>query len=367
MKVLIIGAGPQALYVLRCLSRAGHEAYVVSFDEKVASFSKYGQKYLAVGRADFINYLEEKKEIIDKAFICGGKELQFILDEFPSIFNSYDVYPKPIEAIKVFADKNRTYEFLRGFGAIAPKSYEVANLLAQDSLLNPLIVKWNQELPPEYKATFKTKVFQELVDLKIFLANLDYEIHQYIIIQDFISGQESNNISLQVAFDESGLQGSLLAQKLRVSKSGFTSYIEEIDMSCKFTKQALTPFVDGLIELNYSGLAEAEYKVCDITGDYFLIEVNPRPCGLVSALNGKYSNVNTFFEGKSLVENNTNHKVRWSSIGRDLQTCMMHFKQGNSFKLFFEEIYSIFTANTYDVFSLTDIKPFFSQFKVKNK
>ena len=365
MQVLIIGAGPQALYILRCLARVGHTVYVVSFDKKVAFFSKYGQKYVANGPPDFIDYIESKKSIVNKVFVCGGKELQFILDEFPEIFDSYDVYPKPIEAIKVFADKNRTYEFLKGFGAIAPKSYKVTDLLNQSLLLNPLIIKWNQELPPRYKATFKTKVFHELIDFKMFLADLDEDIHQYLIIQDFISGRESNNVSLQVAFDDNELQGSLLTQKLRVSPSGFTSYIEEIDMSSKFKEQGLTPFINGLLELNYSGLAEAEYKICDITGDYYLIEVNPRPCGLVSALNGKYLNVNAFFEGKPLFEKEGNESVKWSSIMRDIQSSIRYYKQHRSVRMFVKDLVSISQSKTYDIFDVSDITPFFLQITLK--
>lgn len=363
MNILIIGAGPQALYVLRCLAEAGHTAYVVAFDNKVACYSKYGEKYVAHDSTDFINYLESKKDIIDKAYICGGKELQFILDEFPDIFKIYDVYPKPMESIKVFSDKKSTYSFLSDFGAIAPKSYNINELLGKAKLANPLIIKWNQELPTQYSAAFKTKVFYEINDLKTFLINLEHDLHPFVIVQDFIVGNESNNVSLQVAFDNKELKGSLLTKKIRVSKNGYTSYIEEMEVNDKFKEQALRPFIDGLVELNYSGLAEAEFKFCDTTGDYYLIEVNPRPCGLVSALKGKYKNFNSFFEGIELIENNK--IVRWSSIGRDLQTCVMNFKKDHSLKAFLKNLYSIISANTYDVFSLKDLKPFFSQFRTK--
>lgn len=361
MNVLVLGSGPQALFVLRSLSKAGHQVTVLSFDCKVANFSKYGTKVIANNPVQFISHIRNVENKIEKVFICGGKELQFVIDEFPGIFDDFDVYPKPLEAIKVFSDKLTTYKYLANFGINAPKCYGIENLLLLDELKNPLIVKWNQEVMGSDLVTFKTKILETQVELRKFFSELNADVWKYLVVQDFIVGGDTNNISFQVAFKDKVLKGSLLAAKLRVSKNGFTSYIEEIDMSECFREKVYQPFVAAMVELNYSGLAEAEFKICARTGKYYLIEVNPRPCGLVSALGGKYLNINHFFEGKDLITRGGRKKVKWSSILRDIQSSMVYYKTHRSVKRFIKDIASISLANTYDIFDPSDIKPFISQ------
>ena len=364
MNAVILGSGPQALYVLRCLAKSGHSVQVLAFDRKVAFYSKYGEKFVANTGREFISRLKLLQGEVDKVFICGGKELQFILDEFPEVFTIHDVYPKPLEAIKIFSDKMNTYRFLGNFGSKSPCSYTADELLKSDTLKNTVIVKWNQEVNYVFKPSFKTKIFDVLGELKLFLSSLDADVRNILVIQDFICGEDSNNISIQVAFNNDCLEGSLVAKKIRVSVNGFTSYIEEIDMNEKLERQAFIPFIAALKELNYIGLAEAEFKICELTGDYFLIEVNPRPCGLSSALSGKYIDVASFFDGGGLVSKSNCVKVQWSSILRDVQTCLYRFKSHRSIKVVFRDLLSIFNANSYDVFDRDDIKPFFSQVRM---
>ena len=132
-------------------------------------------------------------------------------------------------------------------------------------------------------------------------------------------------------------------------------------MSEDFSKKIFHPFVAAMVELNYSGLAEAEFKICARTGKYYLIEVNPRPCGLVSAFGGKYLSINHFFEGKDLIVKGGGRKVKWSSILRDVQSIIVRYRKHRSFKKITKDLGSILTANTYDIFDPSDIKPFISQ------
>jgi len=361
MGYVVLGSGPQALFVLRCLSKLGHNVKLLSFDRKVAFYSKYGVKFTATDKDEFISYLKNWQSCVDKIFICGGKELQFVLDEFHELFVDFDVYPKPLEAIKIFSDKVETYQYLSQYGIRAPKSYSVEEIMSESSLSNSVIVKWNQEVLAPLKASFKTKIFESLKEVQGFLGSLDTELLPLIVVQDYIHGEEANNISFQVAFSNQQLKGHLLSRKLRVSKNGFTSYLEEIDISEDFRINVYEPFISAMKDIKYSGLAEIEFKICDKTGDYFLIEVNPRPCGLVSAMNGKYKDFESFFTGKPLVEKDSSRKVRWTSILRDVQTCLQYFRKHHSVKELYRDLCSIFTSEAFDIFDLNDLKPFLSQ------
>ena len=361
MNILIIGSGPQALFVLRTLANAEHNVTVLSFERKVASYSRHGVKIITNDLTEFAKNLKLLMEVSDKIFVCGGKELQYLLDEYPIFFESPKVYPKPYGAVKIFSDKLATYKYMEGFGLQSPRSYSIEQLKSVDFTSKRLIVKWNQEAPALKVPEFKTEVFSCFDDIISFIAGLDVETRSYLVIQDYIVGNNSNNISLQLAFGKQALKGSFIAKKSRVSKNGYSSYVEEIEMSSALHDQVLVPITKAFLALNYDGLAEVEFKVCSATGGYYLIEVNPRPCGLVSALSGKYSGVSTFLEGGDLNEIDTRDKVRWTSIMRDVQTCLFDFKISKSFSCLIKDLRSIWKANSYDIFDATDLKPFFSQ------
>lgn len=361
MKMLIVGAGPQALFLLRTLARAGHMVTVLAFENKVAGFSKYGVKVISKDLSQFTSHLENLAYAADKTFLCGGKELQFILDKVPNLFELTDVYPKPYGAVKIFSDKLATYKYMESFGLKSPQSYSFEQLEKLSTLPRALIAKWNQELPASLTPEFKTKIFICLDELTAFISELEPNVRQFIVFQDFIEGDDANNISMQIALNEQALKGHLIAKKLRVSKNGYTSYIEEIETNDDLKRQILKPVFNAFLELDYSGFAEIEFKICPATGVYYLIEVNPRPCGLVSALSGKYSGIHAFLEGGGLHEIALRENVRWSNILRDIQTSLFNFKIHKSLPRALKELNSIRKANSYDIFDLTDLKPFFSQ------
>ncbi|CAH9065463.1 hypothetical protein PSEHALCIP103_03384 [Pseudoalteromonas haloplanktis] len=368
MQTIILGSGPQALFLLRVLSKSGVNVTLLALDKKVAFNSKYGEKIFLKTEKDFLDKVLSFKDKAKKLYICGGRELQFILEQLPNIFDIYDVYPKPLKAIRIFSDKLSTYNFLNNYQIKSPRSYSLSELINMGSFENKIIAKWNTEVLDSNLLTFKTRVFSRFIDFDKFIGAINPESAKYLVFQDFIEGGDENNISLQLGFSENELKVDLLTRKMRVSPNGFTSYIEEVSLGKDFSEQIFNPLKDAFKDLDYSGLAEVEFKYCQYEKTYYLIEVNPRPCGLVSALKGKYGSLNTFiYGGKSPVELNSRRLVRWSSILRDVQACIYILKEKKSLVFFIRNIMSIFTANTYDIFDVNDIKPFFSQFKRKKR
>ncbi|KKN10784.1 hypothetical protein LCGC14_1033110 [marine sediment metagenome] len=363
MSAIILGSGPQALYVLRLLARQGEKVLLVSLDEKIAFHSKYGEKLCVKDPQEFIKKLKLLNRDFNEMHICGGKELQAIVDYGKELSSLYDIYPKPFELIKLFAHKDSTYNFFKEIGIKYPRSYEPTTLYENGELPNPILVKWNQDvLHSTSDANFKTKVFNCFSDFQHFYTSVSKNTLQYLIFQDYISGAEDSNISLQLSISSEHV-AYLLTRKCRISKNGFGSYVEEFEAPTAFMDSIYRPIVELLKSSNYVGLIEVEFKECDQTGTYFLIEANSRPCGLMSAIGSKYTTPSKLLYGKAEEGERLNTTIKWSSFLRDIQSCMILFTKTKSFKKYFKDNLSIFRSNSTDIFDLKDLKPFFMQVK----
>ncbi|WP_350602703.1 hypothetical protein [Pseudoalteromonas sp. SMN1298-MNA-CIBAN-0114] len=363
MGAIILGSGPQALYVLRLLVREGKNVMLISLDEKIAFHSKFGKKLCIKEPLELVKKLKSISCEFSEIHICGGKELQAIVDNGQELVPLYDIYPKPLDLITVFSKKDTTYNFFEEISIKYPKSYEPTSLYDSGKLPNAILVKWNQDiLHITSDANFKTKIFDRFSDFEKFYRSVSKETLSYLIFQDYISGEEDSNISLQLSTSKDQV-AYLLTRKCRISKNGFGSYAEEFEPGSKFTDNIFNPIIELLKKFNYVGLIEIEFKECDQTGTYFLIEANSRPCGLMSALGSKYTNPVKLLYGQAEKGERLNTIIKWSSLLRDIQSCMILFTKSKSFKKYFKDNLSIFRSNSTDIFDLKDLKPFFMQVK----
>jgi predicted ATP-grasp superfamily ATP-dependent carboligase len=363
VSVIVLGSGPQALYVLRILSREGKKVLLISLEKKIAFESKYGEKKCIPDPEVLITELERLAFEFDELHICGGKELQAIVDYGQGLFSCYEIFPKPANLLSIFSKKNETYTFFSGIGIRYPNQYEPDSLLHKNNLPGPILVKWNQDiLHSVIDFKFKTKIFDDFREYLFFYNQISSETLKYLIIQDYIAGREDSNISLQLSLSSDNVS-YLFTRKCRVSKNGYGSYVEEFTPNADFMSDIYSPIVSLLQHSCYEGLIEIEFKQCEVTGIYFLIEANSRPCGLLSAFGSKVKSPIRLLYGNSVQEERLNVQVRWSSILRDLQACVLLFLKNKSLYIFGKNILSIFRSNSIDIFDIRDLKPFFMQVK----
>jgi len=120
-----------------------------------------------------------------------------------------------------------------------------------------------------------------------------------------------------------------------------------------------------LRHIGFHGLADIEFKYNPRTGKYVFIEINPRPCGLISlsATAGldmvylAYTDL-TIAGATQGCHRHQPDGLLWMSIWDDLLSCVKYPLAQKKMAIW-DWIRNIIRCNSYAVFSISDPKPFF--------
>lgn len=149
----------------------------------------------------------------------------------------------------------------------------------------------------------------------------------------------------------------VVVNQKRQFPKGITSFVTEYDGVLK--EKLRSAALELLKKTNYSGFAEAEFKVDEGNNKVYLIEVNPRPWGWIKATKKRLVFPN--FAPYNDFKINWDEPVVWVNLLRDVAAIMQRIKNIRSNFNFKDLLLDYLSFPSTDVLELTDPIPFFKQ------
>ena len=360
MQILIIGAGPQALFLVRELSRLNHQVTIVGRDSEIAMHSRYGNKLSVKDEEHLLQELkrltEEKKNV--KCFVASGFYLAFLLKHYPDFFNNFQVLPNKIDDLELLVKKTKAYELAKASDIKYPQSHvlkDIGKTIQWSEIQFPQIIKWNIDIYLFGKPGFKTTLVNNQEELKRLLSNLSEEEKEALIMQEYLGADLRNNLSYGAYVVQGKPKLDICVNEVRHFRSGVSSVVEEYHG--EFAQEIEIKARRLLRKTNFTGFLDVEFKIYN--GKIYLLEVNPRPFGFIRIMKLKYPDLMPFVMGEKSSSSRNPRHVKWINFLRDLVLILKDPRQiVHMLSVVFD-----FEHRTFDVWDINDPKPFFYQLK----
>lgn len=353
-EIYVSGASPQTYFMLRLITRNVDSISLLTTEKKCAYYSKHGKKILV---NDYDAYLSELRKVAVKntLYVTSGKDIEALIEFEPDFFKRKNVFPNDLYGLSYFTSKTKTYELCDALGLPIIKTWPLSSIMPEFTPPNKVIAKWNVENTKNTLSDFKTRVFTTTKELNTFKATVPTELHHKIIVQEYIESKNGSNISFLALYEHGDCKAGLLAQQLEQYPQGITSFLKEYDGL--LAKELINAAKKLVYKTKFNGFCEVEFKLDPTFKNFYVLEVNPRPCGWSSALLGKYSNLEKLLIDPLATPVISTNNLKWVNILRYLRG-----RLSVSFTSFLRGIVCVPFINCYDIFHANDLKPFFSQF-----
>lgn len=278
-KVLVTDCNSRkALCVVRSLGKQGYEVITGDKDGfNLTRFSKYSSKFLFLpdpinDRNEYLNRLVKivLKEKIDVLIPMEDETVELVIENMELFQNVKTLLPD-YNTFIIARDKGETIKRAISLGVSCPNTYFVKGLdelnNLKDGISYPVIIK--PRISSGSRGIIHAHNNKELVNKYVEIHNK----YPYPIIQDYLSGDFIKVQVLLIMDKDHKVKGLCSYEGIRefpvnggpVTMWKTISIPELEDLTVKF-----------LEELEWVGFAEVEYIVNRKTGDYFLMEINPR-------------------------------------------------------------------------------------------
>lgn len=280
MKILVLDAGNQnTLAIVRSLGRKGHDIILGGYQKaSLAFFSRYYTRKLLLPnpKSDEQGFI---KQILD---LLSAEKIDLVM---PVGFKSYQVCTRYQHQIQQYAglivttetnielaiDKRATYALAGEIGIPYPRTYRITDLSQLDTLTVsfPCVVKSAFESgknevtyaysPEELKAKFAGMV-----------ARNNFAPQDYPVIQEYIIG---DGYGFFAYYQDGICKRSFMHHRIReYPVTGGASVCAESFQDPVLHQQG----IKILDHLGWNGVAMVEFKKNNATGEYMLMEINPK-------------------------------------------------------------------------------------------
>jgi predicted ATP-grasp superfamily ATP-dependent carboligase len=283
---LVITDSYTGLGIIRSLGRKGVPVWVVGGKFSVAGASRYTQHITEFGASDEsqkINFLVElaKQNNLKNwvLFPDSDKNAGLIARNYNALAEYYLLTVPAWNTLEWAFNKRQTYELANRVGIPFPKTFYPASRSEVEAITGnfPMILKpahhQGEDLFSIGRA-WKADNQAELLDLYDRAAK--FADPSVIMIQEMIPGGSSTQLSFACICKNGKILASAVAERKRLLPADFGvgAYIETID------KPELKPLAQKWLEkINYTGLAEIDFKFDERENNYKILDVNARPWG----------------------------------------------------------------------------------------
>jgi len=359
-KVIIVGAGPQALFLLREFTRSGLSILLLGRKNEIAMHSKYGEKIRIEQEEDLIKILKQLARENEKwtCFVASGFYLAYLLNHYPEFYQDYQVFPNDLDAVTKLISKSKTYQLAEVHGLNHPKSYllkQVEEMPDWTIIHFPQIVKWDRDIHLFTKPRFKTAILNTMDELSQLIQTCSSKEKEVLIIQDYLGANLKNNFSFGAYVHKGEIEVGICVNEVRHYRSGVSSLVEEY--TGEYAREIELKASLLLAQTNFTGFLDVEFKIYQ--GHIYLLEVNPRPFGFIRILKLKYLDLIPFVLGTKSSPAKNPKQVKWINILRDLVLVLKNPK----YLFHMLSVLLDFGRRTFDIWDSRDPKPFFYQLK----
>ncbi|HUP75160.1 MAG TPA: ATP-grasp domain-containing protein [Acidimicrobiales bacterium] len=338
---LVLGANYRALGIVRSLGRRGIRVAVVDEGEMLAATSRYCRKRLrwpAVdedARTGFLLGLAADHGLEGwVVFPTTEENAAIVARQHEVLRRRFRLTTSPWPIHRVAADKRAALDAAASIGLPIPRTHLPAGADRLDSLdlCFPVILKAAQRLGSNPLADDKAWRVDGLLELQArFVEAARHVPVDEIMIQELIPGDGEHQFSFAAVCRDGEVHGSVTARRLRQFPTDFgraSTFVESIEQTQvgELSRRLLSTIgLDGMVEI--------EFKHDPRTGEFKLLDVNPRawgwhsigaPCGVdfsylayVLAL------------GADPPVTRARPGVRWVRLSTDLTTSAREVMRGN--------------------------------------
>lgn len=296
-----LGGAQGELGVVRSLGRKGvHVVLVSEYEEPIARFSRYTKEFIHIeglfdskeGEQAQHGKQRTLQQLIDFARLQDTKPVIFptadpdlaYLSEFKDQLEPhYHLFLSRPEIIENFMDKEKFFHYALQHDYPIPYTQAPRNLqdvvelsrtVNYPVIIKPVIPKsWGQEAIRrivDWKKAIKVETAAELIRYYEEISVHDKEM----VIQEYIPGRDDRLYSLHIYIDRRGKPlGHFVGRKMRTfpTYAGIGCHVVSVDLP-----EIVKAGVEILRKVDYTGLALLQFKHDPRSGDYRLLEINPR-------------------------------------------------------------------------------------------
>ena len=338
---LVLGSNLNGLTIARSLGRQGVPVWMATQPSiKLASYSRYTRRTLAWpngGREAQVQYLLElaaRHGLDGWVLFPTSDESAALLSKFHTELSScYRVSTPTWEILRWAYDKRLTYRLAAQERVDYPSTMYPANETDLQSRMC--------SFPMILKPAAHTAVNRFTAEKAWPVANREQLLARYrearelippelILVQELIPGGGESQFSYAALCRDGQPLASLTARRTRQYPIDFgysSSFVETLDVP-----QIVAPSRRLLSAIRYTGLVEVEYKFDARTGQYKLLDINPRlwtwsPLGKLAGIDFPYL-LWRMMMNKDVTEETGRTGVRWMRMTTDLPAAIHEMLRG---------------------------------------
>ena len=318
--VLVIGLGPSGLFLIRQLYNITTNIYAIGQRNEIGKYSKYIHRekcYLVESEEKIEEVLKEiynREAMKTQVYICSDMYLTIFLHNYEKWKVYFDSDMLDLHILQIINDKQMLATYFGEQSNIIPPVFSLKKFKKEIKRKYPIIIKikeknFNLRNSPILK-TYICSCDAEFINIYYKLEE-DQLLDAYII-QPYILGNNGNQYSVGGYYLSGKEKASVVVRQIKQYPQGVSAEVYSVDNEISRRISKLT--YDFVNKINYSGFLEMEYKYDIVSGNIFLLDINPRPWGWISILECVYDKFYLALEGEQLKKKNK--KVVWKNIMR---------------------------------------------------
>jgi predicted ATP-grasp superfamily ATP-dependent carboligase len=280
--VVVLGSGPTALGVVRCLNRNGLKPYLASEPGDLAGFSRWARSRIlhipGSGSAEQLVSTLERLGLERAVLIpCSDVWTQAVADIPAEARDRFSTSAPPAGVVELFIDKLRFAETLERLGVPMPKTTSVDSATDLDRPLEGFFLKPRHS--QQFAQHFHQKALmfdgpeqaQEALEL---MSAAGFKA----VLQEYIPGPPTAHYFIDGFRTKEGSVTALFARRrtrMFPPDLGNSTLMHSVPLA--EVQQAADDLVSLLADVNYRGIFSAEFKFDSRDGKYKILEVNSRP------------------------------------------------------------------------------------------
>ena len=278
LQVLVTDGDYQnSLAIVRCLGRKKDICVSVLSEQKYsqAGQSRYCKYSYAVGNPREADYIPRLLALLktgkfDVLIPVGFASTKTIIEHARSIENHVKIPAVSYDKFTIAGFKNLTYEYARKIGIKVPDEYEKERIKTARNIQYPLVIKSVEESGSVQSACNKNEFFKKFSACQ----SISSASKMDPIIQEYIPG--NNGYGFYAFYSRGLLKSYYIHQRIHMfpatggpSAMARTCYIKEVYEQGKKL----------LDSLEWHGVAMVEFKRHEKSGQFYLMEINPKYWG----------------------------------------------------------------------------------------
>jgi predicted ATP-grasp superfamily ATP-dependent carboligase len=280
---LIVGGDHGSLGVARSLGRRGIPVWFLTDDKIIAKFSRYTAHALywagpeAPAAADFLIAIASQYDLKDWVlFPAGDREVKLVAQNHAALSGMFRLITPPWETTQIAADKHLMLERAVSLGIGCPNTYHPGNRAEVEALdcKFPLILKPSIKEGVNRLTQAKAwRVANRIELLEKYDTATALVGANHIVLQELVPGDGATQFSYCGVWQSGAPVGSTVVRRTRQYpiEFGTGTFVETVEQD--EVDQAANVFLKSI---DYSGLAEIEFKYDARDGKYKILDVNPR-------------------------------------------------------------------------------------------